>query len=255
MEEKKKGKGLTIFLVFIILLLIGGLGYEYYLYNDIQKDNKELKEDLKEVKKELKKAKKKAKENTEAQEEKTTKEYTYSLKNIKCQKKLGKCDKTVTVDIAGKSNKVTIVSLENEKYDIYINDVKVDSGLEGFEYDDFDGNIYIFNDKYIGVLRAVHLGDYGSSGYRLTLYNDGKRFGNDEIIKVQGQSICKEENCSTIINNLEDFEFDGKSLQYWNQSCESKSNVKYSLEFDGTKVTKSIVEKVPGLYGSGASGC
>ena len=131
----------------------------------------------------------------------------------------------------------------------------IDSGIyfsDDGSISEYQGSVYVVDSKYLAVLTPEYTTI--SSGYVLTFYNNDKQVSDKINVRYGGQSLCKDENCTEIINDLEDLEFDGTTFKYWGQDCNLMENVKYQVTFDGTNVNKTVSEKAGNTYGAGA-GC
>ena len=289
MEEKKKGKGVKVFLViFIILFLLtaGALGYGYTKYKDLKTENTNLNtkyentnKDLEKVKSELDKINKELETAKKAEDESYGSEYAYRLKDISCELKDNVCTKSLKIKYNEKNHNIIIkkeVKFKRIKgakdedgnklydanyiYKIYEDDtlidtIKVTGGSWGGTSNtsasadevDFDGYIYVFNKKYLGILYSTVKG-----GYDLTLYNDSKRV--DEVnVDVSGQGFSNKKG--TVSDGLNNIKFDGSTLSYWFMDCKSYNKaVNLKLSFDGekAKITSGAKEKATG---GGSAGC
>lgn len=138
------------------------------------------------------------------------------------------------------------------KYEMYIDDKlieKFDQGtkfINANEYKSFDTNlvfgrphekIYVFDNKYIGFLRVINSNYIYGDGYNLILYKNGKRIGNEIVIKEPGVSISG-------MDETKNFIFDGKKFKYYQLSCESNKVVEYSISTDGKKIIREAGEKI-----------
>ena len=76
-NEKKQGKGLVAFLIILVLLLIGALGFGGYKYMDLQSDNDKLTDENKSITEQLNRGK------SELEKVSTTNDYNLFVKQYK----------------------------------------------------------------------------------------------------------------------------------------------------------------------------
>ena len=288
LNEKNKGrKGLIVTIIILILLLLGSLGYIAYDKGYLDK----LLGKEEPVKQEVKK-------------EELVKGYEFRLKDIECKENDKKtCTKELKVAYNGKNHDVKITryeKMEEEKledsdetatvdnvyFDLYVDGQRIDKINSGNIYVDpetnkpddgynsnFDGFIYIFNDKYLGFLFET-TAPAGSPGYVLNLYDENKKIDtkisndgydqtdNGVVIKVHGQGFGKNDSDFSDISNLK---FDGTVLKYWWLSCdkleESENDesatdiaVQLALTFDGNEVSIKSTDKKENVTAGGAAG-
>lgn len=241
LKENKKLSILLITAVIIIILGLGGITYKYMTGGN-QNSTSFSKEDL--LVTENKFALKDVKFDTEEKTKQVKVGYNEKNHNVKIKMETKKEDDHYKIE-----------------YKIYIDDEYVHSVSGGSGYPEnnminegFDGYIYVIDSKYLGiVLPEVSL--FTHPGYKLTFYNDKTKAGDDILVKSPGNTLCEDKECNKIINNIEDIEFNGKTIKYWWQECLQEANVKYEVKFDGKNVTKEQIEKANNMYDNGVVGC
>ena len=218
----------TIAIIILVLMVLGLGGYIAYdkLYT------KELKpEETKEEKKE------------------ETKEYAFDLSKISCTGDEG-CSKEVNVSYNEKNHTVKIV-LNSETssetmdyyYDLYIDGKLVGDHLLGGnyryepdgEYSDFDGYLYVLNNKYLAFVKRTSM---WMKGYSIDLFNEDELVEKD--IKVKGVEA------TNYIDNKVVYS-DGESITFYRPKCDNSEGrvlEKIELTFDGIKSTEKVIETV-----------
>lgn len=258
MNKKNGNKGLIVIILILVVILLVMLGY---IIND-KYSTKDGSKPLKD-----------SKEQTILIEGNT-----FDLNGTTCVKDGNSCVKEIEVSYNGKNHDVKlkqelVEEKENtDEYDIYyqgkyylyvdnklidtldIGQVKVSK--TGDERPELVAKLYIFDGKYLGLLREISYLE-SSSGYELTLYNGKTKIGNDVVVKIPGQGLCYDSECKKEINVIDEIEFDGNAFKFYQIDCDSNKIVLYSLTTDGTKIERTIDKKVDtdGIFGGGSSGC
>lgn len=273
-KQKKKNKTVIILTVILVILLLGVTLYISYSRGMLDIFiKKEIKEDPK--------------------QEDLVEGYQFRLKDIECKKEEHACTKELKVAYDGKNHDLKIKYLQrieeqkddpsikhnNLYYQLYIDNELVDQIAAGSLYlepdstnDDpeynmnFDGYIYIFSKKYLGLLFRTQY-PAGSGGYSLALYNNQKRIGEPALIDVAGQSFGTN-NGNGSLDGIENISFDGSSLKYWILACETPEGydaetydegpnsvaAKVESTFDGTNFTTKYAGERKDVTGGGSSG-
>ena len=268
MEEKKSNKGLRVFVVILIILLVAACSCLLYGYTKYDS----LKHDYDSVKKE---------ESETKNESDSNKQYIYNLRGIDCEEDtyndIGVCSKKLKINYNNSDHSVEVKSIFNNdiyelKYELYedgslIDTVSAGNFIPGEEDDvelqNLDDIIYVVDSKYVAFL-YTELGFkisrnliYYNGSTRGKYYNsDTKKNQNYVNIILGGQSLCSTEDCDdgTELNTIKKLEFDGTTFKYYKQSCsDGTQNVLEALTFDGTTVKSEIVQKLGNSYGGGAS--
>ncbi len=256
-ERKKTNKGLVAAIIILIILFIGTLGYigyDYYTDHNPQDETDKLEE----------------------QTETLVEGNAFRLKDIKCETGSSSYTKELKVAYNNENHDIKIVysyeksstSAEDEdasytlNYELYIDNNLADT-LEGgtlitndinnYTLGEFDGYIYIFDGKYLGFLREMLL-PVGSAGYKLSIYNDGKKaLTKDVDVDFAGQSFGES---GTNLDGIDNIGFDGTTLKYWFLGCDNHNKAfKLGLTFNGEKTNITVLETKDNVEGGGASGC
>ena len=274
-SKKKSNKGLVALVVVLIILLLGSIGYICYdkgVFDGLLGKDKVVEEfDQKEA-------------------ESLVEGYQFRLKDIVCKNKDYSCEKEQKVSYNGKNHNLKIKFFQeldsknkavNLNYALYIDNNLINT-WNGFvlnqasysfpndkvqllsDYDlNFDGYIYVFNEKYLGILYGYS--DWGTKGYRLNLYNENGLLSNplqtsqdslndSIIIDESGQQISSDKNSP--LDGIDNINFDGNTLKYWFLPCDSFNSVNHlGLTFNGSQVTINVLETKDNVSSGGSAGC
>ena len=190
-----------------------------------------------------------AEKEVEKESTEETKEYAFDLSKISCTGDEG-CSKEVNVSYNEKNHTVKIV-LNSETssetmdyyYDLYIDGKLVGNHLLGGsyeyepdgEYSDFDGYLYVLNNKYLAFVKRTSM---WMRGYSIDLFNEDELVEKD--IKVKG------EEATNYIDNKVVYS-DGESITFYRAKCDNSEGrvlEKIELTFDGIKSTEKVLETV-----------
>lgn len=251
---KKKNMGLIITIVVLVVLLIGLGGYVCYdkFYLD-KKDNNESKNQTIEL----------------------VKGNSFNLDSITCVNDNNTCSKSLSVSYNNKNHNVKLVKklVNNTKYviDLYIDNTLVDSIDGGIFYDwgdgfkaqdwinDLDGYIYVVDSKYLAIVSRK---DDAKPSWYLRYYND--------IVKVDMQPIEVASSGNSLsvdgkeLSDVNSIVFDGNIITYWKEYCGTTEKAidndhivveQHYVSFDGNKVNDSIKSYIKNAEGGGASVC
>lgn len=254
-ENKKKGTGLKVLVVILILLLIGAFGFMYYGYTkymELKDDNTNLNSKYEDLQKDFEKSK---------QDEKNTSENLITKTSFdldSCNVSGYSCSNEITAGFNNSNHKVKIeryqekdstnhlvfynykLYVDNEQVDVFKSELGVvsDNYREGKSEEDFDIHVYVFNNKDLGVIYK-DLGET-SKKYKLVMYKEGKTKKGDALPVYIG-----------------DLSFDGETLKYWYLDCATKkySNIKHvkiAVTFDGESIITNDIDTRDHQIGGGA---
>ena len=240
-NDKKSNKGLIVLAVVLAILLLAALGYIGY---DLYRENNEAKQVDASTNQETPKTEELVEGNI------------FDLKEVEFNK--DDLSKQLKVAFNGKNHdiKIKLVKKNEEEgegytkfsFEVYLDNNLIDTisagnvdQLDSVELDDFDGFIYIIDSKYFAIV-TPEIFMTGSKGYDMDFYNENSKVGDSINLKHAAQTLCRDEDCA-------------HSVRYWGQDCDSKSNAKYEVTFDGEKINSEIIEKTGTMYGGGASYC
>ena len=209
------------------------------------------------------------KEESKPNHEKIEKRYEIDLSKIECSGEEA-CEKEVKLIYNGENHVVKIAKkaeISNQTidyyYDLYIDNKLVGENLLAGTDDsnsdpryDFNGFLYVFDDKYLGFLKQSGM---WLRGYSLDLFNDEELVEKDIVIKVSEQGLSTKDE-KEVLNDLEHITFNGNALTFYRQDCSKNSSSentyieKVELTFDGIKSNIKALETIEGS-GSGATSC
>lgn len=270
MEKREKSKRFLI-AILIVLLLLTACSIYYIFDNEKKKHELEMKELEKE---------------NETSEVIDDVKYDFNNKECIFEGK-DKCTKSVKMLYGGKAHELKIVYIRkntnkgyNVSYSFYVDDKKFndvylygnneyssDDDIEFYKklnlkkligYHNSHEKVYILDDKYIGFQAMFKRLPAGEPGVYLKLYNEnGKQIGKEVTLNSESSGVADELGNS--LDDLENIEFDGHAVKFYEHYCEKKEDssigVKFSISTDGQKIIRNIEEKYNKFLGSGQSYC
>lgn len=244
---KKENKGLIVIIIILIIIIVFGLSgyivYDKFLIEEVK--NEEQQE---------------AKEGQQEAKEELVKGNIFKLNDIACSvDDSSNCIKTTKVAYNNENHEISLKLLEIKNniaeytFEVYIDNESVGSLDAGRVADDstffengFDATIYVIDSKYLAIL-TPNLGI--KVDYVLNFFNETVKH-REAIIVVDGeQTLCKDESCNEILNEIDNLEFNGTVFKFWGQSCDF-GNVKYQIKYDGNSIEETIIEKLGTDYGA-----
>ncbi len=257
MEKKNTGLVVTIIVLVVLLLGLGG----YICYDKLYLDKKDNTPNT----------------NEPVSNEELVKENSFKLSDIQCVLDNNTCSKEVKVSYNNKNHIVKVIKKlsSNEKYaiEVYVDGALLDTIDGGTFYDwqdstvasdwikNLDGYIYIVDNKYLAL---VYRYENAKPSWYLRYYNENKKSSDKDILVASYGVSFGSETVGKDLFNLDKLEFNGNAISFWSEYCKSDIKpdadadlviAKHSVTFDGNKVNDNIVKTANDAIGGGSSAC
>ena len=176
---------------------------------------------------------------------------TFGLNGMVCKDKTDlSCTKNIKLAYSEQNHDVSIVRNKNKssnattyRFEVYLDDKLIDTIDGGVSYEvkkdmdiDFDGYIYVVENKYIAIVLPFVV--ESNLNYTVYYYDNGNKIDKGIDLINGGQKITLKDDS---LNDLDAIEFDGKSLNYYKAFCPGKS--KSALQIGITIENKALVTK------------
>ena len=176
---------------------------------------------------------------------------TFGFNGLVCKDKTdSSCTKNIRLAYSGENHDISVIRNKNKstnattyRFEIYLDDKLMDTIDGGVSYEvkndlgiDFDGYIYVVENKYIAVVLPFVV--ESNINYTVYYYNNGSKIDKGIDLINGSQKIYSK---GDRLNDLDALEFDGKSLKYFKSFCSGKE--KSALQIGITVDNNTLLTK------------